>query len=171
MKKLMLAILALILVPTVVFALDFHVDMPHIIAAPNFRYGLENTNNTIGGLVFARDQLYAQSKQNQLRYQDITDTLQRQADENSKKLAEAVANSALQQLELNLRDAATAAGDTVDVKKDTMKWELTYKKVFPSKAYRLDVATVDLTTSKCRVTTQIVPYGISVFGVAQIVKH
>jgi len=171
MKKFMLALLALILVPTAVFALDFHVDMPHIMAAPNFRYGLENTNNTIGGVVFARDQLNAQAKQNTAKYEQITDTLQRQADENSKKLAEAVANGALQQLELNLRDAATAAGDTVDVKKDTMKWELTYKKVFPSKAYRLDVATVDLTTSKCRVVTKVIPYGISVFGVAQIVKH
>jgi len=171
MKKFILAIFALMLVPAVAFALDFHVDMPRIIAAPNFRYGPEYTNNTIGGVVFAKQQLNDQAKKNQAKYEQVTETLQRQADENSNRLAEAVAKSELERLELHLRDVAKAAGDTVDVKKDSMKWELTYKKVFPSKAYRLDVATVDLTTSKCKLVTKVIPYGISVFSVAQIVKH
>jgi len=170
MKKLVLAVLALVLVPTVVFALDFHVDMPHIIAAPNFYYGQEYPNTTIGGVVNAAAQIYAQSKDYQQQLMATTDELQRQADENSKKLAKAVENNALDKVEQRLRKEALAAGDTVDVKSDSGQWELTYTTIFPSKAKRIDVATVYYGYSTCRIVTKVVPYGVTVFGVAQFKK-
>jgi len=171
MKKLMLSVLALALVPTACFAFSFHVDMPPITSAPDFNCGPETINTTIGGVTNVNEQIYKQVKGYEAQQQILMAELQRQADENAKELAEAAGKGELGKVEKELRKYAQAQGHSVDVKSDATQWELTYTIVYSAKEKRIDTATVDYPTSTCTIVTKFIPYGIATFGVAQFKKQ
>jgi len=171
MKKLMLALFALALVPTACFAFSFHVDMPPITAAPDFNCGPENTNTTIGGVLNANEQIYKQVKGYEAQGEILTAELQRQADKNAKELAEAVEKGELGKVEKELRQYAQKEGHTVDVKSSKEEWELTYTIAYSTKEKRIDIATVHYPTSTCTIVTKFIPYGIATFSVAQFKKQ
>lgn len=170
MKKLTIVLLLLVLVPTAVFASDFRVHPSLFSGAPNFANGPEYDSTTIYQMNFTNQQRAENTQEFIGDLNAATSVLQAQADENAKKLAEAVEKNNLPAVEERIRKLALAENDTVEVKSDANHWELTYTAIEPNKVVRKDIATVDYTTSKCSIVTRVAPYGIAIFSVAQFKK-
>ena len=152
------------------YAANFHVNHPVFTGAPTFSHGPEADSDTIYHMNSAKRQVNSQAKKNVDNLNAASDRLQRQADENVKKLAAEAANGTLNELEQRLCERAAERKDTVEVKSSAEKWEAVYTKVAADKSVRTDTATVDFIKQRCTVVSRVKPFGVTVFAVAQYKK-
>lgn len=167
MKKFMLALFILLLIPVTAFATNFHVSPSLLQGVPNFSCGPEYDTTMIDRVEFADQSIYLQEQKAVANLNEYQAKLQREADSNVKKLSLAVERKELNKLEESLRNKALSKGATVTVKDDGRMWKVIYKTVYPNRAVRQDEGIVDYKTSKCYVVTRVDPYGAQALSEAQ----
>jgi len=169
MRKLLLSLLAIMLIPSVVFAAKTGVRPSLFSGAPAFHDGPEYDSTLIYQQEYTGQLRIENEKDFYKNMNEATRMLQKQTDENAKLLAGVVEKGNLKQLEEKLRKQAEATGDQVSITNNDEEWVAEYV-MKTEYGIRTDTATVWHKYAKVRIITKVQPFGVLVFSIAQVKK-